>query len=212
MALRGRAFAAVLLAVAFRHSTASGQSLGVSPGQDVPSWLQTWSPLTIQGDLPRTLPSASVAMPSLLMPAPKVGLFWSAANPAAIPWDVNDSLVDMTAAHSAQSGTYRRPLDPQGAQLSQLSGTGWQPVGTRGALVGRVIFDRNTNNGGTRSDVNDPYGSTPFVLTDTSTSAVRQSRARLEGAGGWRLGNWGIGTALGYDTQNSATVGAPFAR
>ncbi|MEP6507761.1 MAG: DUF6850 family outer membrane beta-barrel protein [Gemmatimonadales bacterium] len=192
--------------------TVSAQQLGVSPGNDVPSWLQTWSPLVIDGNLPRVLPSASAALPSLLMPAPKTGLFWSAANPAAIPWDIDDSRVDMAAAHSSQAGTFRRPLDPEGAQLSQVSGSGWQPVGKRGALVGRAVFDRNTDNGGTRSDILDPYGSSPFVVADTTTSVVRQTRARLEGAGGWRLGNWGAGLALGYDTRNSATAAAPFAR
>ncbi|MDO8501901.1 MAG: hypothetical protein Q7S20_08650 [Gemmatimonadaceae bacterium] len=214
MALRAHGLIVLgsIVTAALPVSVADAQSLSVASGRDLPQWLETWSPLTPQGDLPRKLPSASVALPSLLMPAPKVGLFWSAANPAALPWDVSDKRGDIAAARSTQDGTYRRPLDPAATRLTQISGMGWQPVEKRGALIGRTIFNRNIKNPGTRSDVNDPYGSSPFVVTDSSTSAVRQSRARLEGAGGWRLGNWGLGLSLGYDTRNTATISSPFAR
>jgi hypothetical protein len=198
--------------LAASNESASSQSLGIVPGRDLPDWLETWSPLYRQGDFPRHLPSASVATPSLLLPVAKVGLFWDTRNPAALPWEVDDQRSDIAVAHASQEGPYRRPLDPAASSVTQFYGMGWQRVPTQGAVVGRATFDRNVQDPGSVSDVNEPYGSTPFVMTDTSTSALRQTRARLEGAGGWGVGQWGFGVALGYDTRNTATVASPFAR
>lgn len=201
------AFATLLLL----PSGGEAQSMGIVPGRDLPEWLETWSPLFPQGDLPRRLPSASVAMPLLLLPPPKVGLFWNGGNPAALPWEADDQRSDIVASRSVQSGSYRRPLDPASSALTQFNGTGWQTV-PAGAVMGRAIFDRNVRNPSSVADVNEPYASTPFVVTDTSSAALRQTRARLEGAGGWRLGDWGLGLALGYDTRNTATISSPLVR
>jgi hypothetical protein len=191
---------------------ASSQSIGIVRGRDFPDWLETWSPLYPQGDLPRHLPSASTATLSLLLPVAKVGLFWNGGNPGALPWELDDRRSDIAATRASQDGALRRPLDPPGSALTQFYGMGWQRVPTLGAVVGRATFDRNVQDPGSVSEVNEPYGSTPFVLTDTSTSALRQTRARVEGAGGWAVGQWGFGLALGYDTRSTTTVASSFAR
>jgi hypothetical protein len=209
---RSAALRVGLILLAGTTETASSQSLGIVPGRDFPDWLESWSPLYSQGDLPRRLASASTATPALLLPVAKVGLFWSSGNPAALPWDVDDQRSDIAVVRATQDGAFRRPLDPPASSLTQFYGMGWQPVPTHGAVVGRALFDRNVQDPGSVSDVNEPYASTPFVMTDTSTAAMRQTRAHLEGAGGWRVGQWGFGLALGYDTRNTTTVSSPFAR
>ncbi len=192
-------------------SRSAAQSMGIVSGRDLPDWLETWSPLFPQGDLQRKLPSASVAMPLLLLPVAKVGLFWNGGNPAALPLEANDQWSEIAAARSAVDGAYRRPLDPARSTTTQFNAMGWQTV-PRGAVMGKAIFDRNTTNPSSVSEVNEPYGSSPFVVTDTSTAALLQTRASLEGAGGWRVGDWGLGLSLGYDTRNTATESSPFSR
>jgi hypothetical protein len=192
--------------------TASAQSLGFVAGRDYPEWLQAWSPLSPQGDLPRHLPSASPATPLLLLPEPRVGLFWSAGNPAGLAWDVTDSRGDASATRALQDGALKRPLDPASSSLTQFNGMGWQPLPARGAGIGRVTFSRDVRDPSSMSDVNEPYPSSPFVITDTTSSALRRTRARLEGAGGWRVGNWGFGVAAGHEARNTTTVAAPLAR
>ena len=191
---------------------AAAQSLGLVPGRDVPEWLESWSPLAQQGDLPRRLPSASTATPLLLLPLPRIGLFWSGGNPAALAWDVTDSRADISAVRALQDGELRRPLDPASSALTQLTGMGWQPLPKLGAGIGRVTFGRDVRDPSSVSDLNEPYPSSPFVITDTTVTALRRTRARLEAAGGWRVGGWGLGVALGHDARNTATVAAPFAR
>ncbi len=202
----------VSLAIASNASQVMPQSVGVTPGRDLPRWLDSWSPLSVEGDLPRRLPSASVAMPLLLLPFPKIGLFWSGGNPGAMRWEVDDQRNDISAVRAGQDGDYRRPLDPAAATVTRASGMGWQPLGARGAVIGRALFDRTIRDPSSASDMNESYSSSPFVVTDTSASALRTSRSRLEGAGGWRLGDWGLGVALGYDARTTATVASPFLR
>jgi len=151
-------------------------------------------------------------MPLLLLPVPKIGLFWTGGNPGALRWDIDDQRNDILAVRAGQDGDYRRPLDPAAATVTRISGMGWQPLGSRGAAIGRVLFDRTIRDPSSASDVNDSYSSSPFVVTDTSAAALRTSRARLEGAGGWRLGDWGLGVALGYDARTTTTVSSPFVR
>ena len=190
----------------------AAQSLGLATGRDLPAWMVSWSPLDSHADLPRLMPSASTALPLLLLPPPKVGLFWLTGNPAAFPADVGEAYSNFMSARSGQSGDYRRPLDPGGSSLTQVSAVSWRPVGTQGAAIGRIIVDQETLDPGSKADVTQPYTSNPFVVTDTSTSPMRRVRARLEGAAGARLGPWAVGGALGYETRDNYTVHAAFAR
>ena len=188
------------------------QSLGIAAGRDRPAWMDQWSPLGIQGSLPRTLTGASSAVPLLMLPPPKIGLFWTGGNPGALSWDVDDDRTDVIVARAVQDGEYRRPLDPVAASVTQVNGLGWRPLGSRGAVVGSVLFDRSLRDPASASNMNDPYATSPFVVTDTSTAKLRQSRARLEGAGGWRIGEFGVGVALGYEARTTASLASRLLR
>jgi hypothetical protein len=206
------ALALCALGVAATAEVGSAQSLGLAAGRDLPAWMTDWSPLVPRADLPHLLPSTSAAQPLLLLPAPKVGLFWLTGNPGAFPAEVGEEYTNFMVAKSGQDGDYRRPLDPGGASLTQFSALSWRPVGTRAAAIGRVIVDQETQSPGTYSDVVEPYASSPFVVTDTTMGQMRRVRARFEGAAGARVGRWGLGAALGYETRNDYTVRAKFVR
>jgi len=200
------------LAAAATAEAGAAQSLGLAAGRDLPAWMTDWSPLVPRADLPHLLPSASAAQPLLLLPPPKVGLFWLTGNPGAIPGEVGEEYTNFMAAKSGTDGDYRRPLDPGGASLTQFSALSWRPVGRRAAAIGRVIVDQETQSPGTFSDVTEPYSSSPFVVTDTTTGPMRRVRARFEGAAGARVGPWGLGAALGYETRDNYTLHAKFVR
>jgi hypothetical protein len=194
------------LALAATPGALGGQSLGLDPDRDMPDWLERWSPLQLQGDLPRRLPSASCALPLLLLPITRVGLFWTAGNPAALPGAVADPYADYRLAAGKQDGDYRRPLDPGQSALVRLSSLSWGRVGTAGAMIGRVVVDRETLDPGTQADVPEAYATSPFVVTDTFATPLRRTRVRLEGAAGWQLGRYALGGALGYETLDNTTI------
>lgn len=154
-------------------TAANAQALGVEPGRDLPGWLERWSPLTTAGDLPRRLPSASALMPHLLLPVPGTGLFWTGGNPGALPWDVTDRRGDLSASVAGEDGDYRRPLDPASSTVTRFGGMAWQPIAPRAAVIGRVLFDRTEHDPSSTNVMNDPYASSPFVITDTTRSPMR---------------------------------------
>jgi hypothetical protein len=190
----------------------AAQSLGLAQGHDLPTWMMGWSPVDSHADLPRLLPSTSDALPLLLLPTSKVGLFWLAGNPGALPAEVGEEYSSFMAARSGQSGDYHRALDPGGANLTQVSALSWRPVGRRAAAIGRIVVDQELQDPGTYSDQAQPYTSNPFVVTDTASSPMRRIRARLEGAAGARVGGWGLGGSLGYETRDNYTKEATFLR
>jgi len=190
----------------------AAQSLGLAQGRDLPAWMTDWSPVDSHADLPRLLPSASDALPLLLLPTPKVGLFWLAGNPGALPAEVGPEYSNFMGAGSSQSGDYRRPLDPGGDALTQVSAVSWKPIGRRAAAIGRIVVDQELQDPGTYADQEQPYTSNPFVVTDTAQSPMRRIRLRMEGAAGATVGAWGVGAALGYETRNSYTRHAAFIR
>ncbi len=192
--------------------TAGAQSLGLAQGRDLPAWMTAWSPVDSHADLPRLLPSASDALPLLLLPAPKLGLFWLAGNPGALPVEVGPEYSSFMGARSSLAGDYRRPLDPGGDDLTQVSALSWKPIGRRAAAIGRIVVDQELQDPGTYFDQAQPYGSSPFAVTDTAQSPMRKIRLGMEGAAGARLGAWGLGTALGYETRNDYTRHAAFIR
>jgi len=200
------------LAAAATARVGSAQSLGLAQGRDLPAWMADWSPVDSHADLPRLLPSASDALPLLLLPAPRLGLFWQAGNPGALPAEVGPEYSNFMGARSGQSGDYRRPLDPGGDALTQVSALSWKPIGRRAAAIGRIVVDQELQDPGTYADQAQPYTSNPFAVTDTAQSPMRRIRLRMEGAAGAKVGAWGLGAALGYETRNDYTRHATFIR
>ena len=173
---------------------------------------QTWSPLETRADLPRRLPHVGAVPASLLLPAPRVGLFWTAGNPAGLRAELADTRTDFALATGHEGGALRRPLDPGASTIRQVSGMGWTPVDSRLALLGRVVLDQERFDPGAHADVVEAYPTSPFVTLDTSTTATRRTRVRLEGAAGLQLGAWGLGLALGYEAREHQTIAAGLVR
>lgn len=190
----------------------AAQSLGLDPDRDLPAWLSARSPLAPRADLPRRLPSAGTALPLGVFGAPRIGLFWTAGNPAGLARELTDTRSDFFGGVCRTQGDYRRPLDPGAASLKQAWATSWTPIDSRFNGLGRVVLDQERLDPGTHSDETEPYPTSPFVTADTATSAVRRTRARLEGAAGWRLGGWALGAIVGYDTRENQTIQAGFVR
>jgi hypothetical protein len=108
-------------------------------------------------------------------------------------------------------------LEPAAGRVPASSRSGWGPAGAAPgtelaahsasfSLIGRVVADREELDPGTASDHTEPYSSSPFVALDTSLAPVRRTRVRLEGAGGWQLGSWGLGLALGLENRDHQTI------
>ncbi|PYP55242.1 MAG: hypothetical protein DMD40_13945 [Gemmatimonadetes bacterium] len=202
--------ALVVLCAALGARPAVSQVAGGS-SQNQPSWVVMWSPLETRADLPRRLPFVGGASGLLLLP-PRVGLFWTAGNPAALQHELSDTLTDfgMTLAH--ESGSLRRPLDPGAASQRRASAIGWMPLSERVAVLGSVGLAQETFDPGSHADVVEAYPTSPFVTLDTSTSATRNTGARLEGAVSTQFGTWGLGLALGYDALERETINAGLVR
>lgn len=197
----------VLLLLALVSSPAAAQSLGLNPGLDLPVWMRSWSALGTAADLPRRLEGAGTVTSGLVFGSPRIGTFWTAGNPAGLVAGVPDTRSDFFGTWSRQGGAYRRPLDPGAATLTQGAAQAWRSFSPTFAMLGRVSFDRERLEPGTRAVATEPFGSSPFTTTDTSGTGVRRTRATLEGAAGWRLGAWGLGVTLGYEArEHSSTV------
>jgi uncharacterized protein DUF6850 len=194
--------------------TASGLAAQVADaGQNTqPAWLEAWSPLEARAELPRRLPWGDAVPASLLLPASRVGVFWTAGNPAGLRDELDDTRTDFALALGRESGTLRRPLDPGTRSGPRTSGIGWAPVDSRLALLGRVVFDQERFDPGAHADDVDAYSSSPFVTLDTSTTATRRTRARLEGALSVHLTDWALGLALGYEAREHETIESGFVR
>lgn len=171
-----------------------------------PPWLASWRPLESLGDLTRTLPGARHELPNLLSrAAPKTGLFWSVGNPAGLAFEMDDSRADLGLSYDRNEGDYRRPLDPGSEANWRLEGTGWRPLGTRAGVIGRVEVRRTSLTDTTFSDVLSPYRGSPFVVLDTLGDGLDRTVARIEGAGGWGLGDVAVGLGFGYESQDTRT-------
>lgn len=182
-----------------------------SPAAAAPEWVWGWSPLRPLLDLPRDrLPGGAVDMPALLTaPAPRVGLFWTAGNPAGLPLEVREARAEFRAGAAGISGDYARPLDPGSESAVGASALGWRPLGPRGAVIGGFAAGRASFGDSLFADVDRPYGSNPYLVIDTIGDPVDRITARLEGAGGYRLGDLGVGLALGYESGEANTVESP---
>lgn len=205
------ALAAALITAVVRVAPAAAQDLGSKP-VDVPAWLQAWSPLLWTADLPRILPSAVPSLPDpLLWDLPRTGQFWSAGNPAALRFELEDNLSAYRAVQARESGSYRRPLDPERSSDAGLTAVAWKPFGERGAAIGRVRV-AHVGLDTARSDYDLAYPGSPYVVMDTAGSTLGRTDASLEGAAGWRAGHFGLGVILGYRAQQTRTQAAPVPR
>jgi Family of unknown function (DUF6850) len=216
LALRGsRAGRIVALSATVAAVTSAGplaaQDTGANP-VDVPAWLEAWSPLQWTAELPRGLPSAVGSLPRpVLWGLPRTGQFWSAGNPAALPFELSDNRSVYRGTEARASGDYRRPLDPQSSTDAGLSAVAWRPFEGHGAAIGRVRV-AHVGLASELSDYDLAYPASPYVVMDTAGSALARTDASLEGALGWRLGPLGVGVALGYRAQQTRTEAAPVPR
>ena len=206
-----RALATVMVTCATIAAPLAAQDVRANP-VDVPAWLDAWSPLQWTAELPRSLPSAVGSLPTpLLWGLPRTGQFWSAGNPAALPFELRDNLSAYRGIEARASGDYRRPLDPQSSVDAGVSAVAWRPFEGHGAAIGRVRV-AHVGLDSELSDYDLAYPASPYVVMDTAGSALGRTDASLEGALGWRLGPLGIGVALGYRAQQTRTVAAPVPR
>jgi hypothetical protein len=204
---------ALVLALAVRPLAAQvgAQSHGDLAAAD-PAWLTAWSPLARIADLPRALPAAAVLPGLLAVPAPRVGLLWTAGTPAALALEATDVQARLVIAHGDAGGDYRRPLDANAARAVRFEGWGWGPLGHRGAVVGRVTVGQLDLDAASPSDIAAPYGSDPFVATDMTVPALRRVAARLEGGIGGRFGAWAAGLTVGARVEDDHTLNSSFPR
>ncbi len=185
---------------------AVAQSGGLSPHCDAPAWATAWSPLASRATLGRSLPGIPSCGVRLLWGPPRVGSFWSGGNPGAAAGDIEDQRSDFATSWSRQSGSFRRPLDPGASSLPGLEARGWGTFQSDGAFAGRALIDQERQSPGTPSDLTDPFGSSPYVLTDTSNAGLRRTRVLIEGTGGWQLGDWSLGLAAGHESRENQTI------
>jgi hypothetical protein len=206
MALTSRAILVSFLLQSSLTGIAAAQSAGLDPEHELPPWMQGWSALRGAADLPRRLPGAGVATSSFLFDSPRLGSFWTAGNPGGLVDGARDTRSDFMFAWSRQRGDYRRPLDPGAARLLQGQAQAWKGFSPTFSMLGRVVFDQERLDPGTRADASAPYASSPFVTIDTSGTGFRRTRAVLEGAAGWKLGGWGLGVTVGFDARDHTTI------
>jgi hypothetical protein len=129
-------------------------------------------------------------------------MFWLAGNPAAAAWEAQDPRMKFELHLSGSTGDFRRPLDPARVVAPGFLGGGRRPLGTPRVAFGFVSFDQARLRPGSYNAVPFPYGSDPFVPTDTSAPDMDFTRVRLAGGFGWILGRAAIGAAVGYDSRD----------
>lgn len=174
-----------------------------------PSTIAEWTPLAPIANHHRSLPAAPLPPQLILLARPLTGAFWTAGNPAALPAEVHETHGELRAGVGGVEGAYRRPLDAPRTRAVQLSALGWRRVGERSAAAGRLILDQEDTPLSAQTLRVEPYVSNPFVLTDTISPQMVRTRARLEGAMGWRYHGWKVGGGAGIESreqrsQNSA--------
>lgn len=145
-------------------------------------------------------------LPGLLeLPSPRVGLPGIGGNPAALPDEIDSSWTQLFFGTGGVAGSYHRPLDPPSVNSSGTSLAGWRRIGARIAAIGRVAVERESLGGGSYSAFVGPYGSSPFVPTDTNRPSLGRTIVTLEGAEGTSFGDWRLGVAVGYRAQENSS-------
>ncbi|MFN5583557.1 DUF6850 family outer membrane beta-barrel protein, partial [Gemmatimonas sp.] len=189
------------------------------------AWMHAWSPLRSTGDVVRGLLRAPLAPSLLTAPAPRAGAFVLAGAPGALGRDLAASNAprgfsggdsarfgEVRLRTASETGSYRRPLDMAEAQATQVSGGGYAPVGRRGVVMGQFTVDREQHEQSAFAQRVAVYGSSPFVVTDSVTPPMQRTRARLEGALGLRLGQFGVGASAALESREHFSVDFPLRR
>lgn len=199
----------VLLAVLATPGSAAGQDASADP---FPEWARHWRPLAPVAEIPREFPDAPSGADLVLAPAERIGHFWTVGNPAALRWEIEESWTAFAIDRDARSGGYRRPLDPEERDLDRLRALSWTRLGGRGAAAGELEAGRDLRGPSSFADFFEPHRGTPFVVTDSGSFDMRNIFARLEGALGVSLGEWGLGVAAGFEANEDRTRESPFVR
>lgn len=183
------------------------------------SWLGAWSPLRPIADIARGELRAPFGPGVLDAPSPLSGPFILAGAPGAIVRDLkphSDSAVtrfnELRIQRASESGAFHRPLDVVRSSATQVSGMGWSPVGARGIAMGRFVVDQEQEDTSSFTQRPSPSWSSPFVATDSVRPPMVRTRARVEGALGLRLGEFGIGLSAGVDSREQNTLDFPLRR
>lgn len=202
-----------LLAAADPIPGQSSRRLAAPRPTGEPGWLSAWSPLRPIGSLLVERPGADPLLTGLLVePAPRMGGFWTAGNPGALAGQVEGSRTTFRSGVGEYSGGYRRPLDPGVQTHRRLQGRSWGQLGEDGAGIGHVAVLRNRFSDA-HASVPVPYRTSPLAVGDSLGHAMNRTVARVEGAGGWRIGEeFGVGVALGFVGQEARTVASPVPR
>lgn len=194
------------------YAQAPGDGMPRATEPLLPAWMTDWSPLVPIADHPRELPRAPGAPGLLLDATPRIGLFWSAGNPAGLGSEVDRRWNGLGLQGALDRGSYRRPLDPGDALSVGFLGLGWQPLGRGAAAAGRVLVDQENLRRAPFADLIESYGSDPNVLADSSFPKMRRVRARFEGAFGWASRGWGLGISAGMEVRDHRSQEARFPR
>lgn len=175
-------------------------------------WARSWRPLAPLAELPRPPLRAPDPPDVLLAPPLRIGSFWTAGNPAALPDEVQDAWTGFAGTHDVADGSFRRPLDPVRREADRAHILSWKPVGGWGAAAGEVEAGAVRMEPSGLARWMEPYQGTPFVLTDTGRVDMDRFAVRAEGAVGVELGSWRVGTAASYRAADTRTEAAPFPR
>ena len=187
---------------------AAAQDTGVL--SDSP-WRWAWTPLRTVGGVGLPAPGP-LRTPHLLdLPAPVVGLAWSARNPAGMSDDVRETYAQLSLVNSGIQGTYRAPLAPRRMSRLLAEYGGWRRLGNRSAVIGRAAVERGDQGEGNGAVFVLPDPSSPFVPTDTNAPATARTRVTFEGAQGVALGRWRMGISLGYSGTSDNARGSTIA-
>jgi Family of unknown function (DUF6850) len=204
------ALTAATLVQATSPAAAQTPASNASQGMTAPDWLARWSPLLSADQASVPAPGAMLDLPQLLeLPGPRIGMFWTGGNPAGLAGRVADQRSRFDLTDDAITGAYRRPLDAGDEHHATLSAVAWQPMGGESGVIGHVAVDRATLGAPVYSDVADPFTLSPLLVVDTASGAMSRTTARLEGAGGMRVGPLLLGASLAYQAQQSQTVASP---
>src|SRR5690606_11809405 len=157
--------------------------------------------------------AGAVGLPDLLgAPRPRAGLLWTAGSAAGLPFEAEPAWGSLHIGRSAEDGTFRRPLDPEGVGVVQLDGLRWQPLGRNGSVIGRVVADRTVTDRSPFTPGLLRHRADPFVVTDTIEPAMVHVRTRVEGAYAWAWNGWSAGLAAGVELSDDRTEGSRLPR
>jgi hypothetical protein len=199
---------AALLAAGLLLAQGGGWGVAGAAAQAVgPEWHRGWSPLLPPLDLPPALPAAPRAPSLLTAPPLRLGLHWTAGNPAGLAWETEDERQEFLFASAGESGEYRRMADPGTRARTASFAGGWQRLPGGTVLAGGITAGRDLLRGGADAGATRPHTSSPHLLVDTSGTSLRQMEVRMDGAAGWEGGGWAVGAALGYEAADTRTEG-----